>query len=143
MTALTIYEIRRTNLQALVHEHGDRNTLANKIGRDRNQIDQLLTSKNMGSKLARDIERPLGLSYGWLDHPQTTEMREEIAAYRGGGVKSVENKKRAAWGRLFYELEKEGKSDAALRLLRHLASELRRGNGPQESHGTPAKKRAR
>lgn len=71
MTAQTIAEIRRTNLKALSFKHGGRDGLAQRIGRDRNQIDQLMTKKNMGSKLSRDVEKALKLPTGWMDslHP--------------------------------------------------------------------------
>lgn len=68
MGTKTAHEIRRANLRSLASEHGGRDELAQKIGRDRNQVDQLLTKKNMGGKIARDIEAKLKLSKGWMDN---------------------------------------------------------------------------
>lgn len=131
------------NLQKLAEEYGGPTALGEKLDRSQSQVSQLLSGKLMGSKLARDIEERLGLANGVLDH-YSMEAREETAKYRGGVARStVEDKKRAAWMRLYDELDKEGKSDAALRLIRNVAAELRREDGPQEGRGIPAKKRAR
>lgn len=140
---MDVHQIRRANLQKLAEEYGGPTALGEKLDRSQSQVSQLLSGKLMGSKLARDIEERLGLANGVLDH-YSMEAREETAKYRGGGARStVEDKKRAAWMRLYDELDKEGKSDAALRLIRNVAAELRREDGPQEGRGIPAKKRAR
>lgn len=65
----TAHEIRRVNLRQLVDIYDGRDRLALKLGRERNQIDQLLAKKNMGPRLARDIEKRLGKERGWMDHP--------------------------------------------------------------------------
>ena len=140
---MDVHQIRRANLQKLAEEYGGPTALGEKLDRSQSQVSQLLSGKLMGSKLARDIEERLGLANGVLDH-YSMEAREEMGKYRGGGARStVEDKKRAAWIRLFDELDKEGKSDAALRLIRNVAAELRREDGPQEGRGISAKKRAR
>ena len=141
---MDVHQIRRANLQKLSVDYGGPTALGEKLDRSQSQISQLLSSKLMGSKLARDIEKFLELSHGWLDHPHGMEARKEMAKYRGGGARStMEDKKRAAWMHLFDELEKEGKSEAALRLLRNVAVELRREDGPKEGHGTHLRRRAK
>lgn len=141
---MDVHQIRKANLQKLAVDYGGPTALGEKLDRSQSQVSQLLSSKLMGSKLARDIEKRLNLHHGWMDHSYGMEAREEMAKYRGGGVKStVEDKKRAAWMRLYDALEKEGKSDAALRLIRNVALELRREDSPKEDHGDHPRRRAK
>jgi hypothetical protein len=79
----TIAEIRRANLLALVDKYGGRDQLAHAIGRDRNQIDQLLTKKNMGSNLARSIESALKLPVGRMDAIYPIGAAREAAINEG------------------------------------------------------------
>lgn len=142
---MDVHEIRRLNLQQLATDFGGPTALGERLDRSQSQMSQLLSDKLMGSKLARDIEKRLDLIHGWMDHQHGMEAREEMGKYKsgGGGRSSVEDKKRAAWMHLFDELERQGKSDAALRLLRNVATELRRDDGTQEGRSVVVKKRAR
>lgn len=55
------------------------------------------------------------------------EAKEVASRYRAiPEEKSEQDSKRIAWSRLYDELQREGMSDAGLRLIRNLASELRR-----------------
>jgi len=142
---MDVHEIRRLNLQHLAKDFGGPTALGERLDRSQSQMSQLLSDKLMGSKLARDIEKRLNLVHGWMDHTHGMEAREEMSKYRsgGGGKSSVEDKKRVAWMRLWDELERQGKSDAALRLIRNVAPELQRDDGTQEGRGFVVKKRAR
>ncbi len=63
-----------------------------------------------------------------LPHAPRT-VREESARYLSGIAKkqeSEENRQRAIWLQLYEDLQREDMADAGLRLIKHLASELRR-----------------
>lgn len=67
---MDIKEIRRKNLDGLVRGLGDGNQrkLGELIGKDPSLISQILQgSRNMGEKLARDIEQSLNMKNGALD----------------------------------------------------------------------------
>lgn len=78
-SGMDIYDIRRENLKALVENAGGPTRFADKTGRSQSQISQLLTGKNIGAKLARAIEREIGLPVSWMDHPQG--VQEPSAPY--------------------------------------------------------------
>lgn len=71
---MNIHDIRRQNLRALVGDgKGATTHFAERVGKDRSQISQLLSDKNMGSNVARDIEEALGLPEGWMDNLQVRD----------------------------------------------------------------------
>lgn len=62
--------------------------------------------------------------------PTPHRIGEEAASYQKTKTKEVgEDPRRLAWNRLYEELERKGMSDVALRMIKHLASELRREKG--------------
>ncbi|AOY00119.1 S24 family peptidase [Jeongeupia sp. USM3] len=72
---MEIAEIRRRNLRQLIRSRfdGTAANLAQLIGRQPGYVSRLLTEnedhrRNLGEKLARDIEAQCGLPTGWLDH---------------------------------------------------------------------------
>ncbi len=66
-------DTRRNNLAALVTQTGGQAALAARLGRDRNQVYQWQlpveskASRGIGDRVAREIERLLGLPPGWMD----------------------------------------------------------------------------
>lgn len=70
---MDIYQIRRVNLKNLIEQSGGRQPFLAKIGKADSQISQLLSdtksSRNIGSKLAREIEEKCGKESGFLDTP--------------------------------------------------------------------------
>lgn len=73
---MTVDEIRRRNLRALVTAEGGSTAFANRIGRTQKYVSQLIsarTDKALGKTICRHIETVLGLSRGWLDSPQWDE----------------------------------------------------------------------
>lgn len=81
-----LYLLRRDNLRALAEKHGGGKWLAEKLGRGPSQISQLIgrrshdyvKSKNIGNKLARDIEQKLGIESGWLDRTHDNQTSFQI-----------------------------------------------------------------
>lgn len=74
---MDISEIRRQNLLLLIDKFKTQAEFADKIDKPASYISQLKKGKdkkgkeiNMGSEFARDIEKKLGLEYGWLDNYQ-------------------------------------------------------------------------
>lgn len=62
--------------------------------------------------------------------PTPHGIGEEAASYHKIKTKEVgEDPRRLAWNRLYEDLERKGMSDVALRMIKHLASELRREKG--------------
>ena len=72
MLRMDAHDIRRQNLRILVDAAGSPTIFGRVINRDRGQVAALLTTKNMGSKLAREIEVTCGRPHGWMDekHPE-------------------------------------------------------------------------
>lgn len=69
-----IFEVRRRNLVAYIQDkhEGNRAEFCRAIGKNPNLINLALTKnkeyrKNIGEKLARDIEQQSGMPSGWLD----------------------------------------------------------------------------
>jgi len=78
----SVFEIRRRNLIAYIEDkhHGNRAEFCRRIGKNPNLINLALTRndeyrKNIGEKLARNIERLAGMPVGWLDM-QVTQPAE-------------------------------------------------------------------
>lgn len=68
---LSVYELRRANLRELAKTWGGPTSLAKKLQHSNGSyLAQLIgphPSRDVSEKTARDIERKLGLSIGWLD----------------------------------------------------------------------------
>jgi hypothetical protein len=69
MKTLSAVQIqRRQNLQILIDKYGSAGDLAVKLGfKTQSRVSHLLGTKGMGEVSARDIEKRLGLAYGWMD----------------------------------------------------------------------------
>lgn len=69
MKELTDVQIqRRANLQLLIDKYGSAVELARKLGfATQSRVSHLLGTKGMGETAARDIEKRLGLTVGWMD----------------------------------------------------------------------------
>ena len=79
---MDIYEIRLNNLEQLISSYSTATKFADKVGISPSQLSQTRNPKytrKVGSKVAREIERSLGLEYGWLDksHSKSIEFKKE------------------------------------------------------------------
>lgn len=65
----SIHEIRRENLKKLIEKFSKTNKeFSEKAGKTPQQISQILSgARNMGEKIARDIEQKIGIETGYLD----------------------------------------------------------------------------
>ncbi len=77
---LAVYAVRRANLRELINSkyEGNRSRFARETGKNVNLINLTLTSnpdlrRNVGEKLARDIEAAAGLPHGWMDVDRTEQ----------------------------------------------------------------------
>jgi hypothetical protein len=89
----TAEELRRENLEALIEQFGSLRALAEAaetnpayISQVRNALKESSTGKpkEIGTALARRLERAAGKERGWMDHERSTEepmVAEEGAAY--------------------------------------------------------------
>lgn len=68
-SGMDVYDYRRRALKAWADEVGGPAELARAIGRSDSQVSQLLGSKQMGSKLARELETIRGVPSGSFDLP--------------------------------------------------------------------------
>lgn len=65
---MDIHEIRRRNLETLIHRFGGQAELARRLDMEPNYISQLVRQHgNVGNKFARKIECGVGLERGWMD----------------------------------------------------------------------------
>jgi hypothetical protein len=71
---MNVFDVRRVNLRSLIEERfeGNRAAFCRHTGKNPNLINLLLTHnkeyhRNIGEKLARDIEGRMSLQEGWLD----------------------------------------------------------------------------
>jgi len=81
---MNVKEIRRINLRVLARAVGGVTQLANRLSKSQSQISHLIGThpvKNIGDKIAAQIERVFNKPHGWLDHEQT-EIQEEGATYQ-------------------------------------------------------------
>jgi hypothetical protein len=74
MTLSELTDVRRTNLRAIIDERfkGNRAAMCRATGKNQNLINLVLSAnpkvrRNIGEKLACDLEDRLGLARGWLD----------------------------------------------------------------------------
>src|SRR6185312_8382095 len=81
---MNVKEIRRRNLRVLARLVGGVTQLAERLGKSQSQISHLIGTnpvKNIGDKLAAEIERVFEKPNGWLDH-EHAEIQEEGATYQ-------------------------------------------------------------
>lgn len=77
----TACEIRRDNLKAYEKSVGGREALCEKIGRTAKQMSPLIGTnpiRCIGDRLARAIEKKVGLERGWLDNPPPPSPNEYV-----------------------------------------------------------------
>ncbi|WP_049044183.1 hypothetical protein [Acinetobacter bereziniae] len=68
---LTVYEIRKKNVESMIEYSSSRRAFAQKIGIEYNLLNQYMSKrnpKNIGDKLALKITAAHQLPEGWLDH---------------------------------------------------------------------------
>lgn len=82
---ISIRDIRRDNLQRLVERYDSMKSLNEILDRKDNHLTQILNQsmntatgkpKQMGDRLARDIEKKLNLGFGWMDQDHSAEPPE-------------------------------------------------------------------
>lgn len=79
----TVEEVRRANARALVDVAGGQQRFADRLDITRQQASHIVghkrgsevSEKNIGSDLARKIERAFGLEHAWMDH-EHNELRD-------------------------------------------------------------------
>ena len=78
-----VFEIRRENLLSLIKDtyQGNRAEFCRATGKNPNLINLVLTSnaeyrRNIGEKLARDIEQRANIAAGWMDAPRGIGIRK-------------------------------------------------------------------
>lgn len=83
---ISIKEIRRNNLQRLIERYDSMKNLNESLGRRDNVLTQIMNQsvnsvtgkpKQMGDKLARDLEEKLNLGFGWMDQDHSNEPSED------------------------------------------------------------------
>jgi phage repressor protein C with HTH and peptisase S24 domain len=90
---MDIAHIRRDNARDLSNKCQGISAFAEKLGKSQSQISSLIgtnPTKNIGNKIAREIEAAFGLPHGWMDvlhGPSITEIEEEV----GGPVHAWDN----------------------------------------------------
>jgi len=96
--------IRRENLRALAHELGSITALAEYLGKSQSQMSRLIGRrpiKNIGDKLAAEIEDAFSKPSGWLDwrHAgiQDALVQERLQSISFGQVPLLEMKEVASW----------------------------------------------
>lgn len=75
---ITASEIRRWNARFLANEDGSMTAFADKLDKGLSQIGQLIginNTKNIGNKIARQIESAYGKEKGWLDVPHVSDWQ--------------------------------------------------------------------
>lgn len=78
---ITIEEIRRNNLARLIgNKRGGKARFARKLGRNASQFHQILVGdRQMGRKLARDLEKELYIDRMWFDIDRTGYSEKQEA----------------------------------------------------------------
>jgi phage repressor protein C with HTH and peptisase S24 domain len=83
---MDIAQIRRDNARDLSNKCHGISAFAEKLGKSQSQISSMIgtnPTKNIGNKIAREIETAFGLPHGWMDvchEPSSTKIEEEIGS---------------------------------------------------------------
>ena len=80
---MNVKDIRRANLRALAKTLGDTTPMANKLDKSQSQLSQLIgtsPTKNIGDKIAAEVELACNKPPGWLDKEHFT-VNEMATAY--------------------------------------------------------------
>jgi hypothetical protein len=109
---MNIAEVRRDNLKALINKLGGQSVFIARTGMNQGQVSTLTTSKDMGEKLARKIERQLSLPDHALDRlggwkeDQMDVIREAI-----GRADWLSDKSKAYFSEIIAEMRSNGKGE--------------------------------
>src|SRR5258708_7589976 len=104
---MNVKEIRRNNLRMLARSVGGVTSLAERLSRSQSQISHLIGTnpvKNIGDKLAAEVERVFEKPIGWLDHSQFT-IQDHQGIYDPHAKRSFSQVPLIAWNDLFTWLE--------------------------------------
>lgn len=79
---MDVSDIRRENLRILAKQLGGQARLAEKLGKSEAQVsgwfsDNPNSKRNVGTRLAREIEVLLGKPRGWMDHQQKDDYFDQ------------------------------------------------------------------
>lgn len=84
MRHMDINEIRRKNAHYLSESVGGITAFADKLDKSQPQISHLIGDKpikNIGPKIARQIEKAFNKAHGWLDHPHPELWGGEVTGF--------------------------------------------------------------
>lgn len=96
---MKVKEIRRQNLRFLSRTVGGVTHLAERLSRSQSQISHLIGSnpvKNIGDKLAGDVERVFDKPSGWMDHEHPS-IQEEAGEYAVSGRRTYSEVPLLTW----------------------------------------------
>lgn len=88
---MDVKQIRYANLIALIAKAGSTAKLAKRVGTDASYISQITGPKakrNVGDEFARQLERAMGMTFGWMDHDHSAEGEINIE-YNARNLKAV------------------------------------------------------
>jgi SOS-response transcriptional repressor LexA len=89
---MNIKDIRRENMRILSKSVGGISRLADLLDKPQSQISHLIGSKpvkNIGDKIAAQVEIAFNKPFGWLDHPHDASVVSVDASQRRGDKNSV------------------------------------------------------
>jgi len=78
---MIISEIRLHNMRALAKQIGGITAMANRLDKTQGQISHLIGSnpiKNIGSRIAREVDNVFGLPEGWMDQDHTGAILDAL-----------------------------------------------------------------
>jgi len=78
---MIISEIRLHNMRALAKQIGGITAMANRLDKTQGQISHLIGSnpiKNIGSRIAREVDNAFGLPEGWMDQDHTGAILDAL-----------------------------------------------------------------
>jgi phage repressor protein C with HTH and peptisase S24 domain len=91
----TIKDVRRQNMQTLAERFPSRAQFSEHIGKSPSQINQIIGKtplKEVGHKMAREVEKVFGLPEGWMDTDHSVSaIKENIPQYDLGHVDVYES----------------------------------------------------
>lgn len=89
LLGMDISEIRYANTRLLVKQIGSITGFAERLGKSQGQVSHFAGEnpiKNIGNKIAREIEEAFDLERGWLDVQQTEKKVKKVKAFEIRGV---------------------------------------------------------
>lgn len=91
---LTVYEIRKKNVESMIEFSSSRRAFAEKIGMEYNLLNQYMSKKNpknIGDKFAFKITEAYQLPEGWLDHEHESNAIKNIVSTHSATITDVIN----------------------------------------------------